>query len=166
VSGGRSQRGLSLLEVLIAWVVLSIGLLGVGLALMQTSRAASASRLRTQAVIAAESLANRMLANRPAALAGDYQLDVAGVPPAAAPCSSRCCDASEMAAADIHEWYEAARAALPGLQARVSCGSGSGCSAIQRIELRWEEPAAGESASSCGAGSPLAVQCYELLLSL
>jgi len=164
--GGRTQRGVGLLEVLIAWVVLSIGLLGVGLALMQTSRAASASRLRTQAVMAADSLANRMLANRPAALAGEYQLKGPAVPPAGAPCTSHSCDASEMAAADIHEWYEETRALLPGLRARVSCDSEAGCSAIQRIELRWEEPAAGEGASSCGVGMPLTVQCYELLLSL
>lgn len=66
------QRGASLLEVLIAVVIISIGLLG--LAGLQTSSIKSnhSSYLRSQATILAYDLSDRMRASRDATLNGRY----------------------------------------------------------------------------------------------
>lgn len=68
----KQQRGASLIEVLIAIVVISIGLLG--LAGLQTSSIKSnhSSYLRSQATLLAYDLSDRMRASRSAALSGDY----------------------------------------------------------------------------------------------
>lgn len=68
----RSERGLTLVEILVALLILSIGLLGLaGLQTLSLTFNTSAY-YRTQATALAYGLADRMRANRPAALAGDY----------------------------------------------------------------------------------------------
>ncbi|MEE9358334.1 MAG: type IV pilus modification protein PilV, partial [Sedimenticolaceae bacterium] len=69
-------RGFSLLEVLISIVVLSVGLLGIaGLQLMSLKMNDSAY-CRSQAVVLAEDMLERMRSNRILAISGDY--DYAG----------------------------------------------------------------------------------------
>lgn len=65
-------RGLTLVEILVALIVLSIGLLG--LATMQTSsvKFTTSAYQRTQATALAYDLVDRMRSNRLAALNGDY----------------------------------------------------------------------------------------------
>jgi type IV pilus assembly protein PilV len=66
------QGGLTLIEILVALVILSIGLLGLaGLQTLSLNFNTSAY-YRTQATALAYGLADRMRANRLAALAGDY----------------------------------------------------------------------------------------------
>lgn len=69
-----AQKGVTLIEVLIALVILSIGL--VGLATLQTVglRANHSAYLRSQAVIMAYNVVDRMRANRPAATSGAYDI--------------------------------------------------------------------------------------------
>jgi type IV pilus assembly protein PilV len=62
----RAQRGVSLIEVLIALVVLSVGFVGYAGLQMIGVRTASDSLLRTQALNLAENMVERMHANRSA----------------------------------------------------------------------------------------------------
>ncbi len=68
-------RGLTLVEILVALLILSIGLLG--LATMQTSsvKFTTSAYQRTQATALAYDLVDRMRSNRLAALNGDYNVD-------------------------------------------------------------------------------------------
>ncbi|HVK53066.1 MAG TPA: type IV pilus modification protein PilV [Pseudoxanthomonas sp.] len=68
------QRGVSLLEVMIAVLIMGIGMLGI--AAMQTTalRNSQSSLERSQAVILAYSMFDAMRANRTAALAGGYDM--------------------------------------------------------------------------------------------
>jgi type IV pilus assembly protein PilV len=102
-------KGLTLIEVLIALVILSIGILG--LATLQTASLnfnTSASQ-RTQATVLAYDMADRMRANRQAALAGDYNIAVESPGPA--------CTAPNLvgtvAAQDISAWRMALACRLP-----------------------------------------------------
>lgn len=68
-------RGLTLVEILVALLVLSIGLLGLA-ALQTTSlRFNTSAYYRTQATALAYDLSDRMRANRQAALDGLYNAD-------------------------------------------------------------------------------------------
>ena len=71
----RRCQGLTLVEILVALIILSIGLLG--LATMQTSsvKFTTSAYQRTQATALAYDLADRMRGNRLAALNGDYNVD-------------------------------------------------------------------------------------------
>lgn len=103
------QRGFSLLEVLIALVVLSTGMLGVAALYVESLRSGQTALFRTQATNLAADLADRIRANR----AGVVGYSVGAGNAAAAP-AKRCasdavnnaqdCTPPEMAAYDIWLW--------------------------------------------------------------
>ena len=62
--GIRQQRGFTLIESLIALVVLSVGLLGIAALYLETLRAGRSALYRTEAVTMAADIADRMRANR------------------------------------------------------------------------------------------------------
>jgi type IV pilus assembly protein PilV len=78
-----AQRGVGLIEVLIAVLVLSIGFLGIAALQAKSLANNNSSMLRTQASIAAYSMFDAMRADRAQALAGAYNGTVtAGACPA------------------------------------------------------------------------------------
>ena len=64
--GKAPQRGFTLVEAMVALIVLSVGLLGIAALYVETLRASRTSLHRTQAVNLATDLADRMRANRDA----------------------------------------------------------------------------------------------------
>ncbi|HEU4781279.1 MAG TPA: type IV pilus modification protein PilV [Steroidobacteraceae bacterium] len=80
-SFAHRSRGFTLIEALVALVVLSIGLLGVAALQLTSLRSNHGSAMRSQATFLAYDIIDRMRANRTAALAGNYNiaLGVAGV---------------------------------------------------------------------------------------
>lgn len=74
IQSRNRQRGVSLLEVMIAVLIMGIGMLGI--AAMQTTalRNSQSSLERSQAVILAYSMFDAMRANRTAALEGRYDM--------------------------------------------------------------------------------------------
>jgi type IV pilus assembly protein PilV len=72
ISGLKKQQGVSLLEVLVAVMVLSIGLLGVAALQTSSMRNTNSSLERTMAVILTDTLAELLRANPEAARLGNY----------------------------------------------------------------------------------------------
>lgn len=68
----RRQRGISLIEVLVAILVLGVGLLGVAGLQLTALRSSQSAELRSQASLLAYDIIERMRMDRAAALAGDY----------------------------------------------------------------------------------------------
>lgn len=135
------MRGMSLIEVMIAVLIMAIGLLGI--AAMQTValRNSQGSLERSQAVISSYAVLDAMRANRDAALAGSY--NTGGFI-----CSAS--GAASLAQADTTEWITGWRTSL-GLDAtdvNSGCGSISCDSAgICTIGLRWDESHATDAAN-------------------
>lgn len=69
------QSGATLIEVLVAIVVLAIGLLGLAGLQISSLQSNHSAYYRSQATILAYDLTDRMRANRDAALDGDYAVD-------------------------------------------------------------------------------------------
>ncbi|OEU63100.1 MAG: type IV pilus modification protein PilV [Desulfuromonadales bacterium C00003094] len=69
-----NEQGFTLIEVLVALVIISVGL--IGLAALQTGglRNNNSALIRSQAVLAAEDILDRMRANRTDALGEDYDI--------------------------------------------------------------------------------------------
>jgi len=69
-----NEQGFTLIEVLVALVILSVGL--IGLAALQTGglRNNNSALIRSRAVLAAEDILDRMRANRTDALGEDYDI--------------------------------------------------------------------------------------------
>lgn len=163
-----AQRGSSMVEVLVAWVVLSIGLLGTGVATLRATQVTSGSYLRSQAVIAADSLADRIRANAPAAVRGDYLFDLGqDLPTSADSCTARDCDGRRLAEADLQQWYEQFQKVLPGLEVGIHCAAEPGCAAgsLQVITVVWEDSDPGSPADpGCAARAGPGRRCHQLQL--
>jgi type IV pilus assembly protein PilV len=74
-SFATNQRGTTLIEVLVAIVVLSVGLLGMALLQVTSVQSNYSAYYRSQVTILASDLADRMRANRTAALGSAYVFD-------------------------------------------------------------------------------------------
>jgi type IV pilus assembly protein PilV len=125
----RKSRGFSLVEVLVALIVLSVGLLGIAkmqaLAISSTSIASS----RSLASIEAASLAASIPANRgfwTSAAAEVAPITVNGLtvgnPPAPyVDCTLQVCTPAQMATFDLQEWATALNLLLHNDQATITC---------------------------------------------
>ena len=103
--------GFTLIEVLIAMVVLSIGLLGVAGLQVSGLRANHSSSMRSQATYLSYDMADRMRANIRGVNGGSYN-NLSG-DPGDPGCAASGCTPAQMAQTDLHEWNSANAANLP-----------------------------------------------------
>lgn len=101
------QLGFSLFEVLIALLVLSVGLLGLANLQGQSMTSSYNAHLRTQATSLAQSMVDRMRANRmhASAISNNYITTMSDAPPTTTvDCATATCSAEQMALFDVKEW--------------------------------------------------------------
>lgn len=149
-SRGR-VAGFSLLEVLIAIVVLSIGVLTVAGLQVFALRANQVSYQRSQAAVLAAEIIDRMRANRAAAAAGNYSLDPDEPPPAPeGACEEAACNGAAMAARDLSLWFQRLVDTLPGATAEIVC-SDAPCTpaSLHTVTVMWDEDRTGAEDTSC-----------------
>ena len=140
----RTQPGFSLLEVLIALVVLSIGLLAHSKIQALAVRASAEANLRTQATFLVNDMMERMRANRPASSHNSYYadtdytaIDCTTDPPKI--CSEGTagaavdCTADEIADEDAHQWFCDVTATLPGGNVAVAFADPS-----YSVQVSWD----------------------------
>lgn len=100
-----AQDGFSLVEVLIASLVLAVGALGMmGMQITSINNAASAQN-RTQAVFLMNDMANRMRHNKIAAGDGRYISNAGSGGARVAACEVAGCSGEALAQHDIWEWH-------------------------------------------------------------
>ncbi len=100
----NKTKGFTLMEVLVALVVLSIGLLGIAGMQLFSLKSNQDSSLRTQATYIAYSLIDKMRANRTVALAETYDIAVGTGPSGTQNCYTSNCTAIQLAAFDLNLW--------------------------------------------------------------
>ena len=139
------HSGFALVEVLVAIIVLAVGLLGLAGLHATGLRDNHGAIMRTQATYAVNDLADRMRANRVAAIAGSYEVAAAPAAPAfncitsfTGTTNAGRCNPVEMATADLVAWYAFLGNALPGGTATITCNPvGCGLNAIHTITVTW-----------------------------
>ena len=117
-SSGRRARGFSLIESLVALVVLSIGMLGIAAMYVESLRSGRTALLRTQAVALAGDMADRIRANRGGAAAYEDVIARTGTIAACAPGGAGCTP-DNLAHHDKALWMGAIQDALPGATGTV-----------------------------------------------
>jgi type IV pilus assembly protein PilV len=140
-----TARGFTLVEVLIALTVLSLGLLGAAAALLDSLRAQRQSLQRMAAAQLVRDVSERIRAN-PAAARYDTAAAAAGVVEFS--CRTTGCDSEQLVAADLAHFAQAADALLPqGSSAIVEYAPAIGAATLDRfvISLRWQDPRAENS---------------------
>ena len=112
---GKLEKGFSLLEVMIALLVISIGALGLTKAQISALQTASDAGLRTAAAILVQDMAGRIQANAQEALNGNGY--TSGTPAITANCldatSGNTCTGHQMALQDVYEWQQLITNAFP-----------------------------------------------------
>jgi type IV pilus assembly protein PilV len=112
-AGSRVESGFTLLEVLIAMLVLSIGLLGIGKLMMLSARANDSAYMRTQATALGYTILDAMRANRQAALVQAYDTGMGAFPGAVVCTVAAPCNSGQQAQNDLNLWGTSLAAALP-----------------------------------------------------
>ena len=124
------QMGVTLIEILVAVVVLAIGLLGLGGMQMNAMKNNLSSMQRSQAVFLSYFIFDAMRANRTAAFSGEYVLaddDGCEVP----------LSASTLAENDIKFWIESLRSNLG--DADTTCGEIECDNGLCTVRIRWND---------------------------
>ena len=106
------QRGITLVESLVALVVLSVGMLGIASLYITSLKAGRSALVRTQAVNLATDIADRIRANRDGLNA--YDTSLYGGAPAVQPCMGADCSSEDMAQDDLARWMQTLRTVMPG----------------------------------------------------
>lgn len=109
------QRGFSMIEILITLVIIATALLGTAGLQIYAMKAGKSSDVRTQAVFLAADFAERLEANKIAAVAGNYVVAASSAASTTAfDCSANTCSPVDLATWDISQWESAI--ATAGLQ--------------------------------------------------
>lgn len=148
-----SQRGFTLLETLIALVVLSIGLLGIAKLVTGAVHANDSGYMRGQATQLAHEILDEMRANRPGA-------QFYGGTGAFIDCSAGNCSNQQLAGLDTYNWLAAVKAALPDGKGFIIPSSGVGGEAATII-VQWDDSEA-QWAFGTAPGSTPALMNLEL----
>lgn len=111
----RRISGMTLIEVLVAVLILSIGLLGLAGLQTLSLRSNHSAYLRSQATILAYDIADRMRANRQSALSGWYNIEL----------EEAASSDTSIAATDLKEWKAALSTVLPAGDGSITVNDGN-----------------------------------------
>jgi type IV pilus assembly protein PilV len=159
----RRQSGFTLLEVMIALVIFSIGLLGLAGLQAGGLRSNAQAQLRTIATIQAYDMAERIRANPRGVEDGNYNaLDDAT--PTAEDCISAACTAAEMATYDYYEWELTNQSVLPSGHGNITSNVvGGGATRLFTITVMWDEERTGVTGTNCSGNPAVDLKCYTLV---
>jgi type IV pilus assembly protein PilV len=179
-SAPSDQRAFSLVEVMVALIIICVGLLGIAKleALMLSS--SGTSRLRALVALQAASLADAMHANRdywdgsstywvPAngalALTGTEAsgsttwsgTNAPGASPTS--CDDAVCNSEQLAQYDLSQWGNDLASVLKNSSSSVGCATGIGTGLVScTISITWTENTVAANKQEAAAGAPTAFQ--------
>lgn len=113
-----------MLEVLIAVLVFSLGMIGLAGLLIFAIQSNHVAYLRTQATFLAHNMAARMGANNVGLWNGNYNISSIQPPGTPVPSCAAGCDAAALATRDIAAWSQQLNTFLPNARASISCSTG------------------------------------------
>jgi len=154
---GAQSGGFTLIEVMVALVVLSVGLLGMGKLLLWSAHSNDSAYLRGQATELAYEILDNMRANRAQAVVQAYDTPYAssGTNPGNGVCVTAPCAAATLAGYDIYAWKQRLAQALPSGQGQIVT---AGTPTTATITVQWDDAAAQSIFARSGPGpAPMTV---------
>lgn len=137
------QRGISLIEVLMAVLIFSIGLIGLAGLMVMATRSNHAAYLRTQVTFLASNMAERMRAN-PTGLWNQAYNDSNYPTSTSQACSkASACTPAQVAVRDKYEWSQLLKTLLPEATARINCVGKGGVSYNPSTQIGMRPPYGG-----------------------
>lgn len=132
----NGQRGMGLIEVLVALVILGVGLLGLASLQSNALRFNQDALFSSQATTLGYDVLERMRANMDQALTTSIYTLNFGDTRSAVNCESADCSPSQMANHDINYWLARLAERLPDGRGQIGFDS-AGASRIYTITVRW-----------------------------
>ncbi len=122
----QKSRGLTLIEIMIAVFVLSVGLLGLAGLQMTGLKNNHSSQMRTEATIQANNILERMRVNRAVALAGGYDIALSAAPPGG----------TDLVQTDLNQWLTELANSLPAGDGSIQTNLATG---VTVITIQWDD---------------------------
>ncbi|MCY1278727.1 type IV pilus modification protein PilV [compost metagenome] len=135
-------EGFTLIEVLIALLVLAIGLLGMASLMLVSVKSNQSASQRSQASTLAYDMAERLRLNRDRAVATDSYLTDGNSVPNDPGCKTDGCTPAQVATLDVREWLN--QLALAGATGNIARTDNR-----YTITILWQE----DSSRACGANN-------------
>lgn len=150
MNNNRRQSGFSLIEVLVALVITTMGLLGLASLQLLSLRTQQNAFMRGQATQLNHDLIERMRGNCTAALAGQYTIDFATVPSATTTQAQR----------DLTEWRAQVARVLPDGRGAIAVNAAS---RVATVTVRWDDARGdqGQENQPENAGDPALLEFTE-----
>ena len=134
------QRGVSLIEVLMAVLIFSLGLIGMAGLLIMATRSNQDAYLRTQVTFLAQNMADRMRANPIGVWTNAYD---ANYPTAVAQDCAAGCTPAQLAVHDQQAWSTQLNTFLPSPSATIACTAANAGYAPSTAQLSMRPPYGG-----------------------
>lgn len=141
----RRSGGFTLIETLVALLVLSVGLIGVAALHGQALAASSLALNRSKATVLAGEISDRIRGNRGAGIAYEAGAGDNGCDEATANGGGDCSPA-EMAAHDLYLWQDQLARNLPGGQGAIDVDT-TAVPTSYTVTVSWDEPASEDPVS-------------------
>ena len=157
--------GFTLLEVMIAMVIFSIGLLGLASLQATALQNEHASYSRSQAILLAYEMADRIKANPGGSV--NYVIDTNTVTVSGYSGSDMCvsnnCTITDIVKYDMGEWKGAITALLPGGKSAITR---TATPLTHTITVHWDEDRTGATGTTCPPASATDLRCFQISVRL
>lgn len=163
--------GFTLIEVLIAIVILSVGLLGIAKLMLFSSRSNDSAYLRSQATELAYEILDNMRANRQEAInAGTYVTakGTLATAPAVSCIGAAQCTPTQLALFDVYQWKlrldtgSVPAGALPNGRGSVSTAT-VGAQGVATIQVFWDDTVAQSTFGAAAAANEQSITLETVL---
>ena len=149
-----NQRGLTLIESMVALLVISIGLLGIAALQITAMNQNTSSLNHSQAVWIAYNMSDRIRANLPEF--ANYDGIDTSTGPGGGNCETASCDTNAMMDADAAEWTQLIQG-LPSGRGTITANADG-----LLITVMWDDDGTGATGTGCGGNPNVDLTCYTL----
>ncbi len=154
----NQQSGFTMLEVLVAIVVLAFGLLGLAGLQADGLRNNTSAYTRSQATLMAYDMLDRMRANTLGVKNGDYD-NLMDTTPSNPNCITSGCSIAQLAQTDAYEWSQKLAEVLPSGQGHIT---GNGTGSLFTITVMWDDRRTGATGTDCSGDPNVDLTCFTL----
>ena len=160
------QHGVSLIEVLVAILIISVGLLGVASLQSLSLSEGVSSYFNTRAQMATNDIIDRIIANRKQATTGDYADPIPAAKPAP-DCDTLSCTPTEIVTHDLWQVFDNINSSNSLPQSALNITYDNILSEYS-IALTWDASGNGDSYTppSCSIGNTIANGCMHTTMRL
>ena len=137
----KQSKGFTLIEVMVAMIILAIGVLGLGVMQLTSMQNTQSGQMMSQASILAYDMIDSMRTNVPSVTTGTFDLGIDAVTPVAVNCygADVSCSVGEMATSDVNHWRTTLNASLPSGTGGITT-TDLGDTTLVTVTIAWVDP--------------------------